>query len=256
MVFKGRFFSSKKSDPSSPDGSSNSPRSLGSNSPSRSEKKKVKSTAKEAQIASSSGGGSGRGFGTSAVRRQTQVKDGAKKDVKGKESQTQADSRLTSLKPSSGVGLGLSSLPSAGSKSKKATATAADGKESPSSVSPILASSLGLNRIKTRSGPLPQESFFGFRSDKGSTLGASNLSRLGGNGSSGSGSGGKKKELVNQSRVGFQESLGSGTLVDNGSNSDSMSTGSAPSRDQSPNVLARLRLQSGESSSQAGVHLP
>ncbi|KAF7813508.1 putative serine/threonine protein kinase IREH1 isoform X1 [Senna tora] len=233
MVFKGRFFSSKKSDTSSPDASSNSPRSLGSNSPSRSEKKKVKSTAKEAQIGNTSSGGGG--SGAAAVRRQAQVKDGAKKDVKGKESQTQAESRLTSLKASSGVELGPSSLPSSGSKSKK--------------VSPILASSLGLNKIKTRSGPLPQESFFGFRSDKGSNLGASNLSRLGGNGS---GSGGRKKELVNQSRVGTPESLGSGTWVDNGSNSDSVSTGSAPSRDQSPNVLARSRLQNGESSSAAG----
>ncbi|PHT45961.1 hypothetical protein CQW23_15119 [Capsicum baccatum] len=39
MVFKGRFFSSKKSDPLSPDGSSGS----NSNSPIRSDKKKAKS---------------------------------------------------------------------------------------------------------------------------------------------------------------------------------------------------------------------
>lgn len=255
MVFKGRFFSSKKSDSSSPDASSNnSPRSFGSDSPSRSDKKKVKSAAKEPQIANSnttSGGGGesgGRGFGSAAAsgRRQTLVKDGAKKDVKGKESQSQAESRLTPLKP---VELGGFS---SGSKSKK-SAQAADGKESPakpkespsSSVSPILASSLGLNKIKTRSGPLPQESFLGFRSDnKGS-----NLSRFGGSG--------KKKETMNQSKVGFQDSLGIANWVDNGSNSDSNSTGSAPSRDQSPNVLARSRLQNGGESSSAatGMHL-
>jgi hypothetical protein len=124
-------------------------------------------------------------------------------------------------------------------------------------VSPILASSLGLNRIKTRSGPLPQESFFGFRGgsggDKGSALGASNLSRPGnadaGSGS-GFGSGGKKKEVAGPSSrmLGFQEHW-----VDNASNSDSMSTGSAQSRDQSPVVVGRSRLQNGESSSQAGM---
>ncbi|RXH99652.1 hypothetical protein DVH24_021454 [Malus domestica] len=37
-------------------------------------------------------------------------------------------------------------------------------------MSPILASSLGLNRIKMRSGPLLHESLFGFRGDKGSAL--------------------------------------------------------------------------------------
>ncbi|GJR44349.1 hypothetical protein Tco_1312452 [Tanacetum coccineum] len=42
-------------------------------------------------------------------------------------------------------------------------------------VSPILASSLGLNRIKTRSGPLPQESFLGFGGGSGN--GKSNLSK-------------------------------------------------------------------------------
>ncbi|KAF7822203.1 putative serine/threonine protein kinase IREH1 isoform X1 [Senna tora] len=230
MVFKGRFFNFKKSsDSSSPDGSPNSARSFGSNSPSRSDKKKAKSALKDPPIAA----------GAAACRQgQQQVKDATKKkDGKGKES-------LTSSKPSSGVVESGSSslLPSSGLKSKQAAAGAA--------VSPILASSLGLNRIKTRSGPLPQESFFGFRNDKGSTLGASNLSRHGGDGSSGSGSGGKK-ESVNCSRVAFRESSGMGNWVDNGSNSDSMSTGSAPSRDQSPNVLPPSRLQNGESSSEA-----
>ncbi|KAI4347283.1 hypothetical protein L6164_008105 [Bauhinia variegata] len=252
MVFKGRFFSSKKSDTSSPDGSSSSPRSFGSNSPSRSEKKKAKSTSKEAQTANTNSGGViGSGF-SAAPSRQMQVKDGAKKkDVKDKESQTSTESRFMPSKPNSGGVL------SSGSKPKKLEAAAADGKDSPSSsFSPILASSLKLNKIKTRSGPLPQESFFGFRNDRGSSLGASNLSRPGGDGSSGSGSGGKKKELVNQSKVGFQESISSGTWVDNGSNSDGMSTGSAPSRDQSPNILARSRLQNAESSAEAGRQEP
>lgn len=118
-------------------------------------------------------------------------------------------------------------------------------------MSPILASSLGLNRIKTRSGPLPQESFFGFRgSDKASVLGASNLSRSDGK---------KKKEAAAGSGSGPTPttSKAAGLLenwVDNGSNSDSMSTGSAQSRDQSPNVLARSRLHNGESTSEAGTH--
>ncbi|KAJ1438696.1 Serine/threonine-protein kinase, active site [Sesbania bispinosa] len=244
MVFKGRFFSSKKSDSSnSPDASSNSPRSFSSNSPSRSDKKKSKSAANQTLTAAAAGG-----FGAAVACRQAQVKDGTKKkDVaKGKESQTPPESR-----PAAGKDSGSSSA------LKKLTAStaavAAEGKELPSSssVSPILASSLGLNRIKTRSGPLPQESFFGFRGDKGAAaaLGASNLSRPGGV------SGGKKKEVVNQNRVGFHEGFGTGTggWVDNGSNSDSMSTGSgAPSREQSPIVLARSRLQNGESSSEAG----
>lgn len=131
----------------------------------------------------------------------------------------------------------------------------------PSSVSPILASSLGLNRIKTRSGPLPQESFFSFKGDKGSAT-TSNLSRpgLGGGGgysdgnssSSKSGSsGGKKKEMFNK-----MESFGVG---DNVCNSSSKSTagggGGGLSREQSPNLLAKSRLQAGEPSSEAGIYL-
>ncbi|PWA89378.1 protein kinase superfamily protein [Artemisia annua] len=90
MVFKGRFFSSKKSSggTSSPE-SSNSPRSTNSNSP---------------------------------VRLAPENK------------------KKTAPKPSSGPRKPQPEGPA---------------------VSPILASSLGLNRIKTRSGPLPQESFLG-----------------------------------------------------------------------------------------------
>ncbi|KAK3036993.1 hypothetical protein RJ639_029982 [Escallonia herrerae] len=242
MVFKGRFFSSKKSDTCSPEGSNSSPRSLGSNSPIRSaDKKKVKSTIKDDHpppLTSSS--------------RQTQVKDTPtpkqqqhhqnKKDVlvKGKEAQTP-------LKPNSFKSRKAAELPAAVA----------------AAVSPLLASSLGLNRIKTRSGPLPQESFFGFSRDKGSALGASNLSKPGGGvgggdacSSSGSGTGKSviKKEGVDERRKGFLEnaSFGQGGWVDNGSNSDTMSVESDPSRDQSPHVQARSRLQNGESSSEAG----
>ncbi|KAM5570371.1 putative serine/threonine protein kinase IREH1 [Rosa sericea] len=240
MVFKGRFFSSKKSDSSnSPDGSTNSPRSLGSNSPSRSDKKKSKSAVKDDSKASTTSSAAVFGGGSS---RQTQVKDGTKKkDAKGKDSQ-QAQPK-TPIKSSLA---GLSSSTTTTTTPKKSAAV------EPASVSPILASSLGLNRIKTRSGPLPQESFFGFRGDKGSALGSSNLSRPG----AGDGSAGlkKKEAAASLSRTGFNESVTSGSWVDNGSNSDSMSTGSVPSRDQSPNMPAPpSRLQNGgESSAEAG----
>ncbi|BFG33212.1 hypothetical protein CerSpe_194860 [Prunus speciosa] len=250
MVFKGRFFSSKKSDSSnSPDGSNNSPRSLGSNSPIRSDKKKSKSASKDdPQGPTTSSGGA---FGIGSASRQTLVKDGSKKkETKGKESQAQLKT------PSKSSSTAATSTPKKSSTSASAAAAAAA--EPAASVSPILASSLGLNRIKTRSGPLPQESFFGFRGDKGSSLGSSNLSRPGavGDGSLGSGSGGKKKEAGSQSRIGFNENLASGSWVDNGSNSDAMSTGSVPSRDQSPNMLAPSRLQNGgESSAEAGRNI-
>ncbi|MED6222078.1 putative serine/threonine protein kinase ireh1 [Stylosanthes scabra] len=241
MVFKGRFFSSKKSDS---DGSSNSPRSLPSNSPSRSDKKKSKSLTPPAAAAP-------------VACRQTQVKDATTKNkdaVKPKEAQVPpaAKDSASPLKSKKSLSAAVAAAAVTEPPAKDSTSPSS----SSVSVSPILASSLGLNRIKTRSGPLPQESFFGFRGDKGpaAALGASNLSRPGGgggDGSSGSGSGGKKKE----SRVGFQEGFaaGSGTgWIDNGSNSDSMSTGSGPSREQSPIVLPRSRLQNGESSSEAG----
>ncbi|KAE9600223.1 hypothetical protein Lal_00045381 [Lupinus albus] len=198
MVFKGRFFSSKKSDSSnsSPDASStnNSPRSFTSNSPFTSHNNNDSKSPSTKPLPTTAAG--------AASSRRTLLKDGTRnKDViKGKETQNQEIE----------------------SRSKKLTVTAtvtAEGKESsPSlSLSPILASSLGLNKIKTRSGPLPRESFFGFRSDD--KLGASNLSRNGAGG-------GKKKE----NRLGFQES---GASVDN---YDHMPTGSAHFRERSPIV--------------------
>ncbi|KAL6963052.1 non-specific serine,threonine protein kinase [Sarracenia purpurea var. burkii] len=244
MVFKGRFFS-KKSDTSSPEGS-NSPRSLGSNSPIRSDKKKVKPTKDDPQI-----GDSVSGFTSSC--RQTQVKDGLKqqqqsvkkKDVNGKEAQTPAKASLAAAASNSGSGnSNLGSKPA---------------KEVPAAVSPILASSLGLNRIKTRSGPLPQESFFGFRGEKGSSaVGASKLSKPVGDGfssSSGSGFGSRgvgKEEEANQTRKVSEENVSFGGWVDTGSNSDSMSTESGPSRDLSPHIRAGSRLRNGESSLESG----
>ncbi|KAK4414086.1 putative serine/threonine protein kinase IREH1 [Sesamum alatum] len=241
MVFKGRFFSSKKSDTSSPDGSSNSPRSSGSNSnsPIRSDKKKPKSLSPSISK-DSSPAASAAGTPTSAAKSLLKKKDSSK----GKDTPKAS-------KPTSGISTSSASP----SKLKKSEDAPPPPPGPPSagptalSVSPIVASSLGLNKIKTRSGPLPQESFFSFGSrDKGVALGASNLSKPLGGGDGGIGgtdgvlSGRKKKEKT------FSEN------PDNGSNSDSMSTESGASRDQSPHVFqaqARSRLQNAESSSGA-----
>ncbi|KAK6127848.1 hypothetical protein DH2020_038417 [Rehmannia glutinosa] len=235
MVFKGRFFSSKKSDTSSPDGSSNSPRSLGSNSnsPIRSDKKKPKSLSPSISK-DSSPAASAASTPTSAAKSLLKKKNSSK----GKEA-------LNLSKTTSGFS--SSSLsPSKLKKSEEAAPpqTAAAAATS-LSVSPIVASSLGLNKIKTRSGPLPQESFFNFGSrEKGVGLGASNLSKplggIGGAGVSDGGFGGRKKKDKS-----FLEN------ADNGSNSDNMSTESGASRDQSPHVFQaqeRSRLQNAESS--------
>lgn len=209
MVFKGRFFSSKKSDPSSPDGSSDSPRSLGSNSPIRSDKKKAKS------------GSTSKDNSPITPYSVSTFKD-KKKDDKGKESPNKNSARThePELRPTS------------------------------VSVSPIVASSLGLNKIKTRSGPLPQESFFGYASrDKGNLLGSSNLSK---NVAGGKGDGDGPSRSVLRKRDERRSLMGSGENVDNRSNSDSMSSESGRSRDQSPHVPGPSRLQTGESSSDAG----
>ncbi|WCJ42113.1 Protein kinase superfamily protein [Euphorbia peplus] len=245
MVFKNKlFFSSKKSDTSSPDGSNSSPRSIGSNSPSRSDKKKPKSSFKE----DASTPGSTSGFAC----KQTQVKDGVKKKnevlVKGKHSVTETPAVPSPRKLSFST-----------SASRKAAGKAPEGKDgaplsSAASVSPILASSLGLNKIKTRSGPLPQETFFSFNKGSG-VLGSSNLSRPAGGGEGGSGlslSSGKKKEVVGQSRVmGF---LGSGVGGGNSQNWDSVSSGSVQSSEISPSLGSKSRLLNGESSAEPGPH--
>ncbi|KAH0664586.1 hypothetical protein KY290_030494 [Solanum tuberosum] len=213
MVFKGRFFSSKKSDPSSPDGSSNSPRSIGSNSPIRSDKKKAKS------------GSTSKDNSPITPSSISTFKD-KNKDDKGKES------------------------PSPNSAKNPVRTREPELRPTSVSVSPIVASSLGLNKIKTRSGPLPQESFFGYASrDKVNSLGASNLSK---NVAGGRGGGEGLSSSVLRKKDEKRSLVGSAENVDNRSNSDSMSSESGRSRDQSPRVPGPSRLQNGESSSEAG----
>ncbi|VFQ87216.1 unnamed protein product [Cuscuta campestris] len=226
MVFKGRFFSSRKHETSSTDGSSNSPRSVGSNSPIRTDKKKAAkpgSTSKDTISPSTS----------SPISSLAASFRDKKKDVKGK--------GFTSGSPGSSSGgrdsLGSSELKRSGSAEIKKGV----GTPSSLSASPILASSLGLRKIKTRSGPLPQESY------KGSVLGASNLSKPGRADGKSSLWSGKKTAVVKEEKKAPESSV----WADNGSNSDSMSTESAPSREQSPHVTGPSRLQNGELSSEA-----
>ncbi|KAF2542697.1 hypothetical protein F2Q68_00032393 [Brassica cretica] len=75
--------------------------------------------------------------------KQAEIKDGSKKG-KGKQVPSPHSIGKSNLSPSS---------------------DAKEGGGGPAFVSPIMASSLGLNRIKTRSGPLPRESVFNFRND-------------------------------------------------------------------------------------------
>lgn len=246
MVFKGRFFSSKKSssDTSSPDGSNNSPRSLGSNSssPIRSDKKKGK--LKDEQQVSPS---------------QKQVKEDKNKS-KGIKSMS-SSSKIRS--PASNESHSPTAV-----KPKKGT-------EAMTAVSPILASSLGLNRIKTRSGPLPQESFFGFGSSSGrdrdssnnkaTAIGASNLSKprnedLCSTSGSGTGRGGKgvlKKAGAAELRKkdSSSENVSFVGWADNGGATD-IESESWKSREQSPHVQVRSRLQNAESSSSDAGTLP
>lgn len=222
MVFKGRFFSSKKSDTSSPDGSYNSPKSNASNSPIRSDsKKKGKSTSKDNSPST-----------PTSLSSFASFRD-RKKAGKGKESQSSTP--IKNLEKPSTVEVG---------EKKGVTETKEAGVTS-FPLSPIMASSLGLNKIKTRSGTLPQESFFGYGSrDKGSALGASNLSKTGGDEALSSDLGkrnlGKKDEKKNAGRM------------DSASNSDGMSADSAALRDRSTRIPGPSRLQSGESSAGAG----
>lgn len=219
MVFKGRFFSSKKPETSSPDGSYNSPRSSGSNSnsPVRSDKKKGKSKDNSPSTP------------TSLSSFASSFKDKKKKDKdatnKGKESPSSVEVKKETAATFKLKKGGLT-------ETTKETA----GATASFPLSPIMASSL--NKIKTRSGPLPQESFFGYGSssrEKGNALGSSNLSKTVGDGpslSSGSGmkSLGKKDEKK--------------SVLDSPEN--------APLRERSPHIPGPSRLQSGESSSGAG----
>ncbi|KAL8153554.1 hypothetical protein V2J09_011314, partial [Rumex salicifolius] len=224
MVFKGRFFSSKKTESSSsPDGSSNSPRSLGSNSPSRSDKKKSKSHKEDDHRHQISGLSSSFYSSPSNQAAKDKEKLKLKDDSKNLDPKKDSKGKEFPIEPSSKPILA-----------------------SGSSVSPILASSLGLNKIKTRSGPLPQESFFGFRSEK--SAGASNLSRpaaTAANSASGKGSGKKEAPWLEN-------------VAESGSTSDSMSPGSGPSTGRSPstgNVMqprSRLSSEAGQFSSLHG----
>ncbi|KAL3343471.1 hypothetical protein AABB24_027151 [Solanum stoloniferum] len=233
MVFKGRFFSSKKSDTSSPDGSYNSPRSSGSNSPIRSDsKKKGKSTSKDNSPST-----------PTSLSSFASFRD-RKKDAKGKESQSSTPNKNSGKSSTGEV------------KEKKGVTETKEVGASSFPLSPIMASSLGLNKIKTRSGPLPQESFFGYGSrDKGNALGASNLSKTGGDGQLSSGWGkkslGKKDEM--KSVLGSAENAGQ---IDNSSNSDGMSAESAALKDRSKHIPGTSTLQSGESYSGAGQFNP
>lgn len=176
MVFKGRFFSSSKKSSDS-DGSPSSPRTPTTlNSPNRSEKKKVKSD----PTAGDSNSGTGRQtLLKDATRQQQQRKDKGKGLVFGKDKDV----------------------------SSPATPKKKDASPGEGSLSPIMASSLGLNRIKTRSGPLPMD-----RSDRGSSLGPSKLARgppdqcstsssVLGNSVSGRGTTGKKKHSGSLQKV-------------------------------------------------------
>ncbi|EOA29736.1 hypothetical protein CARUB_v10012823mg [Capsella rubella] len=243
MVFKNKlFFSSKKSGSSSPD-SSNSPRSVGSNSPIRSDKKKSKSASKEEPPIPNPT--SVTGFAAVGCK-QTQVKGGLKKkDASSKGKQVSSDVQTHSI--------GKSNL-SPSSEPKKPPP--AEAKEGPAFVSPIMASSLGLNRIKTRSGPLPQERVFNYRNDPAT----SNLSKMAADGNlssgsatSGSGSGNRKKE-AGSSKLGLEEIMGRTRPSDTKSDRDSMSPADTePPRSISPTLPpSGSRLQNAASSSGTG----
>ncbi|CAF2218580.1 probable serine/threonine protein kinase IRE3 isoform X1 [Brassica napus] len=161
MVFKKTklFFSSKKSGSSD---SSNSPRSVGSSSPIGSDNHKSKSP-------------------NSTSSPFAAVFDGFKK----KDSSSSKAKETSSSSSSSDQVPGKSKLSSEASKLTAET--------------PIMASSLGLNRIKTRSGPLPQESFFNFGDEKAVPIVPPKLGTRWDSGSSSS-SNTKKKEAANVDR--------------------------------------------------------
>ncbi|XP_042396544.1 probable serine/threonine protein kinase IREH1 isoform X1 [Zingiber officinale] len=173
MVFKARFFSSKKSDSSSSPDGSNSPAgsTFASTSSARSEKKKSKSPSSVSSPRHTV-------IHNAVEKHHLQQQLHKKKDKDGKESKGKEAANSPSPKPSPPT------APSALSKLRRTPATVAvevkDAEGAPpiAALSPILASSLGLNRIKTRSGPLPQEGSRGEHRMSG--IGGSNLSRAAG----------------------------------------------------------------------------
>lgn len=276
MVFKGRFFSSRKADSSSTDGS-NSPRTPTLDSPKRFDKKKIKHPHKDdfADSASPSpsssarrgggdesgggGGGGSSGGARAALHHRLQAKKKEKeREIKGKD----------------GQGPGFSASTVSSSRNRKAgksgggageeDATPADPPAAAvpaPAMSPVVASTLGLHRIKTRSGPLPQGSVYGFRGEtgKGSAPGASNLSK----GPFDGGPAPPSSSLGKNALVGRKEAHGWGKKIgkDRGSgwvesvsNSDSMSVDSAGSRGRSPLVHSAVK-SAGVESSHRGMNL-
>ncbi|CAN8288516.1 unnamed protein product [Cochlearia groenlandica] len=142
MVFKKKlFFSSKRS--GSSDISNNSPQSNGSNSPIGSDNKNPANSDSKSPNRSPVCGLAGV-KSVLSKNKKNENKDGSDNE--------EASSEIQSHSHSPG-------------KSNLSSPCSVVAEKPFASETPIMASSLGLNRIKTRSGPLPQESFFGFRSD-------------------------------------------------------------------------------------------
>nr|XP_043614636.1 probable serine/threonine protein kinase IREH1 [Erigeron canadensis] len=200
MVFKGRFFNSKKSSPSS---DTSSPESSKSNS---SKSSPIKSNNKIRKPDQS----------------QIQVKDAQtpSKSVSPHTYKNITNSSTETLHGSSSSGA-----------SGSANSVRKGAADSPATVSPILASSLGLNRIKTRSGPLPQESFFGFNRENSKGKNGSKMCAIG-------------ASNLSKSKTSDKKTI-------SGSDNDHLSSESL--RDHTtPNVVGRSRLHNAESSSEAG----
>ncbi|VFQ67188.1 unnamed protein product [Cuscuta campestris] len=237
MVFKGRFFSSKKPDVSSPDASANSPRSVRPNSPIRSDK----SLGKSNSISKNNSPATPSSISSLAASFRDKKKDG-----KWKESTIGSLNSSGMSGPGGGETLGSFKQKNLGMAEVKEV-----GPQTAVSVSPILASSLGLNKIKTRSGPLLQESFFGYASrDKGSAVGVSSLPKPAGNTGRVDGSSSSAKNSGMEEEKGTSEKS---CWADIGSNSECMSMESAQSRNQSSHSLGPSRLQNGVPSSEAGI---
>ncbi|VFQ67759.1 unnamed protein product [Cuscuta campestris] len=238
MVFKGRLFSSKKPDVSSPDASANSPRSVRPNSPIRSDK----SLGMSNSISKNNSPATPSSISSLAASFRDKKKDG-----KWKESTIGSLNSSGMSGPGGGETLGSLKQKNLGMAEVKDV-----GPQTAVSVSPILASSLGLNKIKTRSGPLLQESFFGYASrDKGSAVGVSSLPKPAGNTVRVDGSSSlEKKNSREEEEKGTSEKS---CWADIGSNSECMPMESAQSRNQSSHSLGLSRLQNGVSSSEAGT---
>ncbi|XP_020519544.1 probable serine/threonine protein kinase IREH1 isoform X1 [Amborella trichopoda] len=255
MVFKGRFFSSssssshKQSTPKHQASPSSEPSANGSSSPKtptldltvRSDKKKGRQVKEDPQI----------GLGPC---RQTLAKDSKskKKEIKPKESPLKQDLKEKGRSASNSVVTKLKKIHVDSVKDENLKARLPDLGSCPPSQNLVV--TLGLNRIKTRSGPLPQEAslkaFADGMSMKSSGPGASklsrteasssaqNLSRNNSNSISPGNSSGAKVSPLNkelQRRGVSHDNISCGSWVDADSNCDSMSTG-GQSRDQSPSV--------------------